>query len=129
MTDQHLSPAKLAAHNLDAILAMLALPLFLAAGLPAAGWFWAVAAWAVNRFAQAAIERRAKRMGALRAVGVMGASMLLRPWILMAVLFLITRHDSATAVSAVLLLLVLLTVDIATRIVLHKNVGRRLRGA
>ena len=114
--------AQLAAHNLDALLAIAAAPLFALAGLPLEGWFWAVAAWAVNRLAQSLIERRAARAGALRGVGMLGASMLLRPWVLMLALFLITRHDAAMAISSVLLLLALLTVDIATRIATHRNI-------
>ena len=39
-------------------------------------------------------------MTALRGVGVMGASMLLRPWIGMLILFLVTRHDTTLAISA-----------------------------
>jgi hypothetical protein len=120
------SLSQLAAHNLDAILAVLALPVFAVAGLPLEGWFWSVALWAVNRFAQALVERRAAQMGALRAVGVMGASMLLRPWIGMLVLFLITRHDSTMAVSSVVLFLVLVTVDIATRILTHRNIRTQI---
>ncbi len=116
------SLAQFVVHNLDALLAILALPLFLVTDLPLEGWFWAVALWALNRFLQARIERRAAGMGALRAVGVMGASMLLRPWVGMLALFLITRHDSTLAISSVLLFLVLITVDIATRILTHKNV-------
>jgi hypothetical protein len=118
----------LVVHNLDALLAILALPLFAVAGLPLEGWFWAVALWSVNRFLQARIERRAAGMGALRAVGVMGASMLLRPWVGMLVLFLITRHDSTLAISSVLLFMALITVDIATRILTHKNVSTRIGG-
>jgi hypothetical protein len=67
-------------------------------------------------------------MGALRGVGTLGASMLLRPWIGMLALFLITRHSSTLAISSVLLFLLLLTVDIATRIVTHRNVGRGVGG-
>ena len=106
------SPQTLAAHNLDAIVAALAVPVFLLAGLPLEGWFWATALWAVNRYLQSAIERRAVRMGALRGVGVLGASMLLRPWIGMLALFLI-----------------LVTIDIATRVLTHRNISGTLGGA
>jgi hypothetical protein len=122
------SLAQFAVHNVDAILAILALPLFLLTGLPVEGWFWSVALWAINRFLQARIERRAAAMGALRAVGVMGASMLLRPWIGMLALFLITRHDSTMAVSAVALFLLLITVDIAIRILTHRNIRTQIGG-
>ena len=127
-TARTINPAQLCAHNLDAILAVVALPAFLLTGLPIDGWFWATALWAVNRYAQAAIERRAVRMGALRGVGTMGASMLLRPWIGMLVLFLITRNDKTLAVSSVLLFLLLFTVDLVTRIVTHRNIGRGMGG-
>jgi len=69
------SPQTLAAHNLDAIVAIAAVPVFLLAGWPLEGWFWATALWAVNRYAQAVIERRAARTSPLRGVGIMGASM------------------------------------------------------
>ena len=122
------SPAQFAAHNVDAILAVLALPLFAVAGWPLAGWFWAVVLWALNRYLSAVIERRASHAGALRGVGMMGASMLLRPWIGMLALFLITRHDRAEAVSSVLFLLVLLTADIATRIAVHRGTPDDVEG-
>jgi hypothetical protein len=118
------TPSRLLAHNIDALLALVALPVFAATGLPLSGWFWAVALWAVNRFLQAATERRAREMPGLRAVGVMGASMLLRPWVGMLVLFFVTKDDPSVAISAVLLLLLLLSVDIATRIVAHRNLRR-----
>jgi len=127
MSRPTISPARLAAHNVDAIVAVLALPLFVATDLPLEGWFWAVALWAVNRFLQARIERRAAQLPALRAVGVMGASMLLRPWIGMLVLFLITHGDATLAISSTLLFMVLITLDIATRIVTHRNI--RVKGA
>jgi hypothetical protein len=123
------SPQTLAAHNVDAIVAAVALPVFLLAGLPLEGWFWATALWAANRYAQSAIERRAARMGALRGVGVLGASMLLRPWIGMLVLFLITKGDGTLVISSVLLFLVLVTIDIATRVLTHRNIRGTLGGA
>ena len=123
------SPQTLAAHNLDAIVAILAIPVFLIAGWPLEGWFWAVALWAVNRYVQAVIERRAARTSPLRGVGIMGASMLLRPWIGMLVLFLITRDDRALVVSSVLLFLLLVTIDIGTRVLTHRNIRGTLGGA
>ena len=124
-----ISPAKLAAHNLDAIVALSALPVFAATGLPLEGWFWAVALWAVNRFLQARIERRAALMPALRGVGVMGASMLLRPWLGMLALFLITRDDASLAISATILFMLLITLDIVTRVFTHRNIRSRITGA
>jgi hypothetical protein len=119
------SPRTLLLHNLDALLVVLALPVFALAGWPLAGWFWATALWATNRFLQAAIERRARSMPALRGAAVMGASMLLRPWIGMLALFLITKDDDAVLLSSVLLFILVFTVDIVTRVAAHKNVRRR----
>jgi hypothetical protein len=75
------------------------------------------------------IERRASRASALRGVGIMGASMLLRPWIGMLVLFLITKDDRTLMVSSVLLFLLLITIDIATRVFTHRNIRGTLGGA
>jgi hypothetical protein len=122
VTKPTITPARIALHNLDAIVAILTLPVVYLTGLPLEGWFWAVALWAVNRFLQAMIERRAATLPALRAVGVMGASMLLRPWIGMLILFLITKDDKATAVTSTLLFLLLVTLDIATRVLTHRNI-------
>jgi hypothetical protein len=129
VTARTTTPAQLCAHNIDAILAVAALPVFAATGLPLEGWFWATVLWAVNRYAQSTVERRAVRMEPLRGVGTLGASMLLRPWIGMLVLFLITRDSSTMVISSVLLFLLLLTVDIVTRIVTHRNIGSGLGGA
>jgi hypothetical protein len=122
------SPGLLLAHNIDALIAALALPVFLLAGWPASGWFWAVALWAVNRALQVWTERRAAKMTALRGVGVTGASMLLRPWIGMVLLFLIVRGDKTETISSMLLLLLLISADIVTRVVTHRNVGQQVGG-
>jgi hypothetical protein len=122
LSTNSISLGRLALHNVDAIVAVLALPVFVLTGLPVEGWFWATVLWAVNRFLQARVERKAAAMEPLRGVGVMGASMLLRPWIGMLLLFLITRHDPAMAISATIYFLVLLTIDILTRVATHRNV-------
>jgi hypothetical protein len=127
VTNPTITPARIALHTVDAIVAILALPVVYLTGLPLEGWFWAVALWAANRFLQAVIERRAAALPALRAVGVMGASMLLRPWIGMLILFLITKDDKATAVTSTLLFLLLVTLDIATRVLTHRNIRVQTR--
>jgi hypothetical protein len=117
----NISATRLLAHNLDAVLALLGLPVFLLAGWPAEGWFWAVALWAVNRYLNVVAERRAAQSPGLQGVGIMGASMLLRPWIGMLALFLITHDDKTMAISSILFFMVLFTVDIATRIATHRR--------
>jgi len=120
---------RLVAHNVDAVIALASLPVFALAGWPLEGWFWAVAFWAVNRFLPVRIERRPQSLDAIRAMGVMAASMMLRPWIGMAALFLITRGDRDVALGAVGLFLVLVTVDIVTRVVVGRAAGRQIGGA
>jgi hypothetical protein len=124
VTDSRPTPSSLLAHNVDALLALGALPVFALAGWPLDGWFWAVVLWGLNRYVQIVIERRAARAGALRGVGMLGASMLVRPWVGMLALFLITKDHKAVAISSVLLFLGLLTIDIATRVVVHRSVRR-----
>ncbi len=101
MTSTETSASRLLAHNLDACLALLAFPLFLAIGLPLEGWFWATLLWALNRYLSVVIERRAAKAAPLRGVGMMGVSMLARPWILMLALFLITKDNPTMAISSV----------------------------
>ena len=55
MTDT--SASRLLAHNIDALVALLALPVFLIAGWPVEGWFWATLFWALNRYINVAVER------------------------------------------------------------------------
>ena len=50
------------AHNMDAIVASWRCRCSCWPGWPLEGWFWAVALWAVNRFLQALVERRAAQM-------------------------------------------------------------------
>ena len=47
----------------------------------------------------------------------------------MLVLFLITKDDRTLMVSSVLLFLLLITIDIATRVFTHKNIRGTLGGA
>src|SRR5919199_1041143 len=54
---QPISASRLAAHNVDALVALAALPLFAFSSLPLAGWFWAGAIWAPHRLPQAGRQR------------------------------------------------------------------------
>ena len=54
---------------MDAIIAVLALPLFAVAGWPLEGWFWATVIWALNRYLFVLVERRAARAGSLAEIG------------------------------------------------------------
>jgi hypothetical protein len=63
--------------NLDLIVLVLALPVFLAAGLPLLGWGAAAFAWLASRVLQALAERRAARSGDRRvAMGARAATLM-----------------------------------------------------
>jgi hypothetical protein len=72
--------------NLDLLLLALALPLFIAAGWPIAGYAATTAAWIAGRIAKAFAERRRGEAIAHNnrnaALGLTAASMLGRLWIL-----------------------------------------------
>jgi hypothetical protein len=62
--------------NLDLLVLAIALPVWIATGLPALGWGAATGAWLASRALQAFTERRATRSGNRRvAMGMRAASL------------------------------------------------------
>jgi hypothetical protein len=47
----------------------------------------------------------------------------------MLALFLITRDDASLAISATILFMLLITLDIVTRVFTHRNIRSRITGA
>jgi hypothetical protein len=96
---------------LDLVVLALALPLFLAAGLPFLGWAGIAAAWLVNRVAQLVLERRARASGdPKRTSAVLALSMFARVWILALTIFVIGKTNRDAGLSAALLSVVLVSV-------------------
>ncbi|MFL5868879.1 MAG: hypothetical protein ACJ766_17380 [Thermoleophilaceae bacterium] len=96
---------------LDLVVLALALPLFLAAGLPLLGWGGIAAVWLANRLAQQLIERRARASADVRrATAILALSLFARVWILALTIFVIGKTDRDAGLSAALLSVVLVTV-------------------
>jgi hypothetical protein len=94
---------------------------FALAGLPLEGWFWAVAIWATNRVVQVMVERRPSDGGAPRRRRA-GREHAAAPLDRDAAAVPDHPHDSTMAISSVVLFMVLVTIDIATRILTHRNI-------
>jgi hypothetical protein len=90
---------------LDLVVLALALPVFLAAGLPMAGYLAGGGAWLLQRGIQAWATRRAESATDARStVGILAGSMIGRGWMVAIIVFLvgITQGDNAGLAAAVL---------------------------
>jgi hypothetical protein len=96
---------------LDLAVLALALPVFLAAGLPVIGWAAAGAAWIVQRGLQLALERRARASDDPRTVaGLITGSMIARAWIMALAVFGVGLAEREAGLAAAVLTIVLFTV-------------------
>jgi len=104
---------------LDLALLALALPVFLVAGLPMAGYVVLALAWIAQRGVQLAAERHAARSlaaGVRRgAVGVLAGSILVRLWVVTLPILLVgLLGDRKDGLAAAVLAAILVTVSLAT---------------
>jgi hypothetical protein len=97
---------------LDLILLALALPLFLAAGLPILGWAAGGGAWVAQRLLRDALERRARASDDIRTVaGLTAGSMIARGWLVALAVFVVgVTTDNETGLCAAVLVIALFTV-------------------
>lgn len=106
--------------HLDLPLVALALPVFLAAGLPLAGWGVGGGAWLLQRGVQHYLEGRAKASSDPRTVvGVLAGSMIARGWLVAIAVFLVGLSDNQAGLCAAVLVVALFTVYFSTRMVLR----------
>jgi hypothetical protein len=106
---------------LDVLLLVAAAPFVVLLGAPVAGYAIAAVAWVVQRFAAAAIERRAARQQDYRtAIGLNMASLLVRAWLIgltiLGVGLIVGREEGLTAGITVL---VAFTVYFVTSLILR----------
>jgi hypothetical protein len=95
---------------LDLFVLALALPVFVAAGLPLLGWVGAAVGWIVQRLIATAITRRAQESGDPRTVaGLMTGSMIARGWIVAGSIFIVGLSDREAGLSAAILAITLFT--------------------
>jgi len=105
--------------NLDLLILVLALPVFIFAGIDLAGYAVAAAVWIAQRLVQVWAEREAKAKLAsgerTRAMGAVAATSLARPWLMAAVVLVACIIDREAGLYAAALLVVLFTVNLAAR--------------
>jgi hypothetical protein len=109
---------------LDLLLLLVALPLFIVADLPMAGYLAVAGIWIVmygieiasNRAIAGAVERRDRRA----AMGWLGATSLASAWVVaLAVLIVGLAAGKDAGLAAALLALVLFTVHLGSRVLLR----------
>lgn len=106
--------------HLDVPLVALALPVFLVAGLPLAGWGVGAGAWVAQRGLQIYLERRAQSATDPRTVvGVLAGSMIARGWLVAIAVFLVGLGDNRAGLCAAVLVIALFTVYFTTRMILR----------
>lgn len=111
------------ARNLDLVVLVLALPVFLALGAPIAGYLVAGGAWLAGRFADQLASRR--RRSALEAgnrnaaLGVTAASMLGRLWILAGAILVVGLIEREAGLAAAILAFALVTAHLSAAFVAH----------
>ena len=105
---------------LDLLLVALALPVFLAAGLPVAGWGVGGGAWVAQRALQTWLDRKAGASTDPRTVvGVLAASMIARGWLVAIAVFLVGLNDNEAGLAAAVLVVALFTIYFTVRMILR----------
>jgi hypothetical protein len=105
---------------LDLLLVALALPIFLAAGLPLAGWAVGGGAWVAQRALQEYLDRRASASKDPRTVvGLLAGSMIARGWFVAIAVFLVGLSDNEAGLAAAVLVIALFTVYFTMRMILR----------
>lgn len=105
---------------LDLLLVALALPIFLVAGLPLAGWAVGGGAWVAQRALQEYLDRRASASTDPRTVvGLLAGSMIARGWFVAIAVFLVGLSDNEAGLAAAVLVIALFTVYFTVRMILR----------
>jgi hypothetical protein len=100
----------LAIKNLDLVLLVLALPVFVVAGWPLAGYAAGGGAWLAQRGIQVLLNRRAAASDDPRAVvGITVGSMVGRGWLVALTIFAVGLSDEDAGLAAAVLVIVLFT--------------------
>jgi len=107
--------------HLDLAVAALALPLFLLADLPLAGWLTGAGAYAAQRALGAWTTRRAAASTDARTtVGLMAGSMIGRGWLVALTIFAVgVTVGRAAGLSAAVLFIALFTIYFTTQMILR----------
>jgi hypothetical protein len=105
---------------LDLVVLAAALPVFLAADLPLAGYAVAGGAWIAQRVLQVVLARRATASKDPRTiVGFTAASMILRGWMMALAIFLVGLGNNEAGLAAAVLVISLFTIYFALQLALR----------
>jgi hypothetical protein len=107
--------------NIDIVLLVIALPVFLVAGWPIAGYLAGAGAWIAQRLIASWTKRKASETTDLRkTAGIMTASMIGRGWLVaLTILIVGLTVDDASGLSAAVLFVVVFTAQFTAAIVLR----------
>jgi hypothetical protein len=109
-----------ALRHVDLLVLLVALGIFLAAGLPLLGWGAAAAAWLAQRLIGTVLERQARAATEPRAVaGLMVASMLTRGWLVALAIFGAGLIENDAGLAAAVLFLLLFTMHLTVNMALR----------
>jgi len=97
----------------------LALPVFLVAGWPFAGWALAAVLWLAAQAFGLLLTRLRLGVGNLAASGVAGIGMMFRPLAVMVVVIAVAASDAALGLAAGLLYALAYTVELALSLTLY----------
>jgi hypothetical protein len=104
----------------DLILLALALPLFLVAGLPMAGYAVGAGAWIAQRLIRSFLHGRAAASDEPRTVaGLLVTSMLVRGWLVALAVFGVGLSDNTAGLCAAVLCLLLFSVYLTTQMAMR----------
>ncbi|HEX8065729.1 MAG TPA: hypothetical protein VF520_04290 [Thermoleophilaceae bacterium] len=101
--------ARRVAHNVDLAVLVLALPVFVAGGLPLLGWGVVAAAWLAQRGIQAILARKALGTDPRRGTALLAMGTFARMWLLAGAIFAGGMVDREAGLSAAVLAVVLVT--------------------
>ena len=101
----------------------LALPVFVAAGWPLAGWLIGGVLWAASRLLAAVLTRLSPGAGNLAAGGVVGFGMSFRALAVMVVVIVLAATDARLALAALLLYALAYTLELGVSLALYFGGG------
>ena len=106
--------------NLDFLVLLLVLPVFILADLPLAGYATAAGAWIVQRVIQTLVNKKAHASNDPRTVaGLSAGSMLARGWLVAGAIFVVGLSDEDAGLAAAVLFLAIFSVWFSLQMVLR----------
>jgi hypothetical protein len=106
--------------QLDLVVLVIALPIFIAAGFPLLGYAAAAVVWLVQKGIQVVATRRAQASDDPRTtVGLLAGSMIGRGWLVALSIFGVGLSDEDAGLAAAVLVIALFTVYFTTSMILR----------